>query len=42
MVKNNGDTPFGQVSADNIPSLQMQKKLGLYLSEEPVWWLKKI
>ena len=41
-VKNNGYTPFGQVSVDNVPSLQMQKKLGLYLSEEPIWWLKRI
>jgi len=40
-VKNNGYTPFGQVSEDNVPSLAMQEKLGLYLSETPIWWLRK-
>ena len=40
-VKNNGYTPFGQVSEDNVPSLIMQEKLGLYLSETPIWWLRK-
>ena len=41
-VKNNGYTPFGQVSVDNVPSLAMQEKLGLYVSDTPVWWLRKI
>ena len=40
-VKYNGYIPFGHVSVDNIPSLEMQKKLGLYMSDTPVWWLKK-
>ncbi len=40
-VKNNGYVPFGHVSADNAASLHMQEKLGLYMSETPVWWLTK-
>ena len=40
-VKNNGYVPFGHVSAENTASLQMQEKLGLYLSETPIWWLRK-
>lgn len=40
-VKNNGYTPFGQVLTDNVVSLDMQKKLGLYVSETPLWWLRR-
>ena len=40
-VKNNGYVPFGHVCAENTVSLQMQEKLGLYLSETPIWWLRK-
>ncbi len=40
-VKNNGYIPFGQVSADNTVSLHLQEKMGLYMSETPVWWLRK-
>ena len=40
-VKNNGYTPFGQVNTENVQSMAMQEKLGLYLSETPIWWLRK-
>ena len=40
-VKNNGYIPFGHVSVDNAASLHMQEKLGLYMSETPVWWMRK-
>ena len=39
--KNKGFIPYGQVDVNNPVSLQMQEKLGLYLSETPIWWLKK-
>ena len=41
VVKNNGYIPFGHVSVDNAISLHMQDKLGLYMSETPVWWMRK-
>ncbi len=40
-VKYNGHVPFGHVNAENAASLQMQEKLGLYMSESPVWWLRR-
>lgn len=40
-VKNDGYVPFGQVKTDNVPSLNMQQKLGLYLSETPLWWMRR-
>ena len=41
VVKNNGYIPFGHVSEDNKTSLHMQEKLGLYMSETPIWWMRK-
>lgn len=34
-----GAIPFGQVAADNIASLNLQKKLGLTVSDETVTWM---
>ncbi len=34
-----GYTPFGQIAVDNRKSLELQRTLGLYLSEGHVWWL---
>ena len=40
-IKDNGYIPYGHVSMKNTASLHMQEKLGLYLSEGPIWWLRK-
>ncbi len=37
-----GWTPYAQIYADNEPSLKLQEKLGLYLSNEMLWWLGKM
>lgn len=34
-----GYVPYGHIYVDNEVSLQMQKRLGLYLSQESIWWL---
>ncbi len=34
-----GWTPYAHVLTDNIPSVRLQEKLGLYLSGEKLWWL---
>lgn len=36
-----GEIPFCQIGEENIPAIQLQKKLGLYLCGEPMWWLEK-
>lgn len=36
-----GQYAFGQVETDNHRSLALQKKLGLTLSEEPLFWIGK-
>ena len=33
-----GLVPFGQVVNDNLPSLELQKKMGLTVAEKPVYW----
>lgn len=35
-----GQTPYCQIEADNLPSLRLQEKLGLYLSRGEIWWVK--
>lgn len=37
----NGDYPYGQVVENNIPSLKLQKKLGLEISKNYLYWLIK-
>ena len=34
-----GLIPFGQVVTDNLPSLELQKKIGLAVAEKPVYWI---
>ncbi len=34
-----GQYAFGQVLIDNAPSLALQKKVGMTLSEQPLYWL---
>jgi len=41
LIKNSGFIPFGQVRVDNAVSLQMQEQMGLYLSNTPVWWMRR-
>ncbi|MBR1853316.1 MAG: tRNA (guanosine(37)-N1)-methyltransferase TrmD [Lachnospiraceae bacterium] len=36
-----GFVPYGHIDADNTVSVQIQKKLGLYLSKERIWWLER-
>ncbi len=36
-----GWTPYAQVYTDNLGSLRLQEKLGLYLSEGKIWWAVK-
>lgn len=36
-----GDYPYGQVVENNIPSLKLQKKLGLEISKNYLYWLIK-
>ena len=33
-----GLIPFGQVETDNLPSVELQKKMGLTMAERPVYW----
>ncbi len=37
-----GWIPYAQIYTDNQPSINLQHKLGLYLSEGKLWWLAKI
>ena len=34
-----GLTPFGQIETDNRKSLGLQRKLGLTISEEKMYWM---
>ena len=36
-----GFVPFGQVEKDNLPSLELQKKLGMTISENLIFWMWK-
>ena len=36
-----GFTPFGQVYTDNLPSLELQKKIGLAIADKLVYWTWK-
>ena len=36
-----GHIPFGQVLTDNIPSLALQRSLGMTLSNETLYWLSR-
>lgn len=36
-----GCVPYCQIAEGNEASMQLQKKLGLYISEQPLWWLYK-
>lgn len=38
-VKDLGWTPYCHVFTDNEASIRLQKRLGLYLSDDTVWWL---
>lgn len=33
-----GQIPFGQVVSDNLPSLELQKKIGLVCADKKVYW----
>ena len=33
-----GLIPFGQVETDNLPSVELQKKMGLTMADRPVYW----
>lgn len=37
----NGRYPYGQVKEGNLPSINLQRKLGFDISEDKVWWLFK-
>ncbi|MCM1119091.1 MAG: GNAT family N-acetyltransferase [bacterium] len=34
-----GETPYCQIGEENVPALKLQEKIGLYLCDEPMWWL---
>lgn len=36
-----GWTPYCHIFCDNQESMKLQEKLGLYLSEETIWWIGK-
>lgn len=36
-----GEIPYCQIREGNLSALRLQEKLGLYLCEELMWWLKK-
>lgn len=36
-----GLVPYGQVYIDNLPSVELQKKVGMTLCEKPVYWTHK-
>ena len=36
-----GFTPFGQVFTDNIPSIELQKKIGLEIADKLIYWTWK-
>ncbi len=37
----NGYTPYCQIEEGNEASMHLQEKLGLYISNQPLWWLYK-
>ncbi len=37
-----GNTPYGYIVEGNEASLKLQEQLGLYLSQDKVWWLGRI
>lgn len=39
LMLDQNQTPFGQISIDNEPSIKLQKKLGLKLSSDTLHWL---
>ncbi|MCI9071616.1 MAG: tRNA (guanosine(37)-N1)-methyltransferase TrmD [Lachnospiraceae bacterium] len=36
-----GETPYCQINENNISAIRLQEKLGLYLCNESMWWLRK-
>ncbi|MBQ7919878.1 MAG: tRNA (guanosine(37)-N1)-methyltransferase TrmD [Lachnospiraceae bacterium] len=38
-VKSLGFTPYGQVKEGNVASIKLQEKNGLYMAEEPLYWV---
>lgn len=40
-VRDLGWTPYCHVFTDNQASIRLQEKLGLYLSDDTLWWLNK-
>ena len=38
----NGQTPYCQIAEGNTAAFALQEKLGLYVAEEPMWWLYKV
>ena len=41
LIKEKRQIPYCQIYEDNIASIKLQEKLGLYLSTCYVWWLCK-
>ena len=37
----NGQTPYCQIAEGNDASIALHEKLGLYIAEQPMWWLFK-
>ncbi len=35
-----GYIPFGQIVVDNYPSIELQRRMGLYFSKRHIWWLE--
>ena len=40
LTKEWGWTPYCHVFTDNLPSIRLQEKMGLYLSDGNIWWLE--
>lgn len=36
-----GEIPYCQVEKGNVSALRLQEKMGLYLCDEPMWWLSE-
>lgn len=36
-----GEIPYCQIGERNVSALRLQEKLGLYLCDEPMWWLSE-
>lgn len=36
-----GEIPYCHIGEGNVPALRLQEKMGLYLCDEPMWWLSE-